>query len=212
MSAEGLLHRYLDECPLDRDHPRRHARRGRSDRRRDLRSRDPHHRGAAELARPAEEHRAARAALRRARAGRRRDRARSEPGRARCKAAGGRLIVSPDTNSSRSRATVAAGLVSSPGYFTPSEAFAAIHAGAHALKLFPAEGATPAASEGAARRPSARHSDDRRSAGSSPTTCGRGSTPAPTGFGLGGGLYKPGQSAADTLDKARAYVAGTAAR
>jgi 2-dehydro-3-deoxyphosphogalactonate aldolase len=29
-----------------------------------------------------------------------------------------------------------------------------------------------------------------------------------TGFGLGGGLYKPGQSPAETLDKARAYVAG----
>jgi 2-dehydro-3-deoxyphosphogalactonate aldolase len=29
-----------------------------------------------------------------------------------------------------------------------------------------------------------------------------------SGFGLGGGLYKAGQSAAETLDKARAYVAG----
>jgi len=29
-----------------------------------------------------------------------------------------------------------------------------------------------------------------------------------TGFGLGGGLYKPGQSAAETLEKAKAYVAG----
>jgi len=29
-----------------------------------------------------------------------------------------------------------------------------------------------------------------------------------SGFGLGGGLYKPGQSPAETLDKARAYVAG----
>ena len=28
------------------------------------------------------------------------------------------------------------------------------------------------------------------------------------GFGLGSGLYKPGQSAPETLDKARAYVAG----
>jgi 2-dehydro-3-deoxyphosphogalactonate aldolase len=28
------------------------------------------------------------------------------------------------------------------------------------------------------------------------------------GFGLGGGLYKPGQSAADTFEKAKAYVAG----
>jgi len=31
------------------------------------------------------------------------------------------------------------------------------------------------------------------------------------GFGLGGGLYRPGQSAAETLDKARAYVAGVKA-
>ena len=59
------------------------------------------------------------------------------------KAAGGRLIVSPNTNPTVIRATVAAGLVSSPGYFTPSEAFAAIEAGAHALKFFPAEAATP---------------------------------------------------------------------
>jgi len=29
-----------------------------------------------------------------------------------------------------------------------------------------------------------------------------------TGFGLGGGLYQPRQSPAETLDKARAYVAG----
>jgi 2-dehydro-3-deoxyphosphogalactonate aldolase len=29
-----------------------------------------------------------------------------------------------------------------------------------------------------------------------------------SGFGLGGGLYKPGQSTSETLDKARAYVAG----
>ena len=35
-------------------------------------------------------------------------------------------------------------MVSCPGYFTPSEGFAALKAGAHALKLFPAEGATPA--------------------------------------------------------------------
>ena len=41
-------------------------------------------------------------------------------------------------------ATVEAGLVSSPGYFTPREAFAALEAGAHALKLFPAEAASPA--------------------------------------------------------------------
>ena len=58
--------------------------------------------------------------------------------------AGGRIIVSPDTNIEVIAATAAAGLVASPGYFTPSEAFAAIRAGATALKLFPAEAATPA--------------------------------------------------------------------
>ena len=60
------------------------------------------------------------------------------------KAAGGRLIVSPHTNLAVIRAAAAANLVSCPGYFTPSEAFAALDAGATALKLFPAEGATPA--------------------------------------------------------------------
>ena len=59
--------------------------------------------------------------------------------------AGGRIIVSPDSNPDVIAATAAVGLVSSPGYFTPSEAFAAIEAGATALKLFPAEAATPAA-------------------------------------------------------------------
>src|SRR3546814_20437634 len=59
-------------------------------------------------------------------------------------AAGGRMVVSPNTNPQVIRATVAADMASLPGYFTPSEAFAAIEAGATALKLFPAEGASPA--------------------------------------------------------------------
>src|SRR3546814_14279062 len=53
-------------------------------------------------------------------------------------AAGGRMVVSPNTNPQVIRATVAADMASLPGYFTPSEAFAAIEAGATALKLFPA--------------------------------------------------------------------------
>src|SRR3954469_964228 len=51
--------------------------------------------------------------------------------------AGGRIIVSPDTNIDVIAATAAIDLVSSPGYFTPSVALAAIRAGATALKLFP---------------------------------------------------------------------------
>src|SRR3546814_13842783 len=54
------------------------------------------------------------------------------------------MVVSPNTNPQVIRATVAADMASLPGYYTPSEAFAAIEAGAPALKLFPAEGASPA--------------------------------------------------------------------
>jgi len=59
-------------------------------------------------------------------------------------AAGGRLIVAPNTNVEVIEETIAAGMVSCPGYFTPSDAFDALEAGATALKLFPAEGASPA--------------------------------------------------------------------
>jgi 2-dehydro-3-deoxyphosphogalactonate aldolase len=59
-------------------------------------------------------------------------------------AAGGRLIVSPNVNTAVIEASSAAGLASLPGYATATEAFAAIEAGAHALKLFPAEAITPA--------------------------------------------------------------------
>jgi 2-dehydro-3-deoxyphosphogalactonate aldolase len=59
--------------------------------------------------------------------------------------AGGRLIVSPNMNTAVIEASIAAGLASLPGYATVTEAFAAIGAGAHALKLFPAEAMTPAA-------------------------------------------------------------------
>jgi 2-dehydro-3-deoxyphosphogalactonate aldolase len=60
------------------------------------------------------------------------------------KAAGGTMIISPNTNLNVIGATAASGLVSLPGIATPSEAFAALNAGATALKLFPAEGSSPA--------------------------------------------------------------------
>ncbi len=60
------------------------------------------------------------------------------------KAAGGTMIISPNTNLNVIAATAASGLISLPGIATPSEAFAALDAGATALKLFPAEGSGPA--------------------------------------------------------------------
>lgn len=53
-------------------------------------------------------------------------------------AAGGRLVVSPNTNPAVIRAALARGMQVMPGFATASEAFAAIGAGATILKLFPA--------------------------------------------------------------------------
>ena len=59
-------------------------------------------------------------------------------------AAGAEFIVSPDANTAVIEATKTAGLVSLRGVFTPTEAVAALRTGADALKLFPAEAASPA--------------------------------------------------------------------
>ena len=121
--------------------------------------------------------------------------------------AGGRIIVSPDTNVDVIAAAAAIGLVSSPGYFTPSEAFTAIRAGATALKLFPAEAASPAVLK-AQLAVIPRDIPVLAVGGIKPDNMRPWLQAGAKGFGLGGGLYKPGQSAAETLDKARAYVAG----
>ena len=124
--------------------------------------------------------------------------------------AGGRLVVSPDTNPEVISATAAAGMVSCPAYFTPSEAFTALRSGATALKLFPAEAATP----GVLKAQLAILPKDVTVlivGGIKPDNMRPWLDAGASGFGLGSGLYKPGQSAADTLEKARAYVAGVRA-
>ena len=125
----------------------------------------------------------------------------------RVKDAGGRIIVSPDTNIEVIAASAAAGLIASPGYFTPSEAFAAIRAGAAALKLFPAEGASPALLK-AHLAVIPRDVPIIVVGGIQPDNMHGWLEAGATGFGLGGGLYKSGQSPAETAKKARAYVAG----
>lgn len=127
------------------------------------------------------------------------------------RAAGGRLIVSPSTNPHVIAATVAAGLVSCPGYFTVSEAFAALDAGAHALKLFPAEAASPAV----VRAQRAVLPKELRLivvGGVAPETMSSWFAAGADGFGLGSGIYRPGQTAVETLGKARAYKAALASR
>ena len=120
---------------------------------------------------------------------------------------GGRIIVSPNTSPEVIAAASSAGLVSSPGYFTPSEAIAALDAGATALKLFPAEAATPAVLK-AQLAVLPKDVTIMVVGGVKPESMRAWTEAGAAGFGLGGGLYRPGQTPAQTLDKARAYVAG----
>ncbi len=127
----------------------------------------------------------------------------------RVRAAGGRLIVSPSTNNEVIAATLSAGMVSCPGYFTPSEAFAALDAGAHALKLFPAEASSPAVVR-AQRAVLPKDLSLIVVGGVGPDTMAPWLAAGANGFGLGSGIYRPGQTFADTLDKAQAYQAALA--
>jgi 2-dehydro-3-deoxyphosphogalactonate aldolase len=123
--------------------------------------------------------------------------------------AGGQLIVSPNANIEVIAATSQAGLVSCPGFFTPSEAFAALAAGAHALKLFPAEAATPAVVK--ALRAVLPKDLPLLVVGSVTPACIPSWLAAGAdGFGLGSGVFKPGNDAAQVLENARSYVAALA--
>lgn len=59
--------------------------------------------------------------------------------------AGGQIVISPDCRPPVITATISRGLISLPGCLTPSEAFAALEAGANGLKIFPCEMVPPAA-------------------------------------------------------------------
>lgn len=123
--------------------------------------------------------------------------------------AGGRLIVSPGTDPEVIAATLAAGLVSAPGYFTPSEAFLAIRAGANAIKLFPAEAAPPAVvrAQAAVLPP---HVPLLVVGGITPDKIADYRVAGAQGFGLGGALYRPGMPPGEVARRARAFLAALA--
>jgi 2-dehydro-3-deoxyphosphogalactonate aldolase len=120
--------------------------------------------------------------------------------------AGGRIIVSPNTDAEVIAASAAAGLVASPGYFTPSEAFTAVKAGAHVLKLFPAEAAGPAVVK-AQLAVLPRHIPLVVVGGIRPDNMRPYVEAGAAGFGLGSSLYKPGMAAGEVAANARAFVA-----
>lgn len=121
-------------------------------------------------------------------------------------AAGGQLIVSPCFDAAVVRESVALGMVALPGVLTPTEAFGALAAGAHALKLFPAEMASPAAVK-ALKAVLPRGTPLLPVGGITPEGMAAWHAAGGDGFGIGSALYKPGKAAAAVGETAHAFVA-----
>ncbi|HEX3837731.1 MAG TPA: 2-dehydro-3-deoxy-6-phosphogalactonate aldolase [Steroidobacteraceae bacterium] len=119
---------------------------------------------------------------------------------------GALLVVSPNSKPEVIRAVKSAGMISIPGFATPTEAFAALDAGADALKLFPAEQAAPAVLRAfkavlppavpviAVGGISSENMASYRACGAA-------------GFGIGTSLYRPGASAEEVHRRATEMVA-----
>lgn len=120
--------------------------------------------------------------------------------------AGGRFVVSPDTNPVVIAATLERGLASYPGVFTPSEAFSAIRAGATGLKFFPAEVLGPRGIK-AMKAVLPAGMPLYAVGGANPDNFGEYFAAGCAGFGLGTYLYKPGMTAGDVAQRAQLAVA-----
>lgn len=120
-------------------------------------------------------------------------------------AAGGRLIVSPHFDPRVVDAAVRLGMACAPGVMTPSEAFAALDAGATALKLFPAEMIPPAAVK-AMRAVLPAPVLLLPVGGIAPASMGGFREAGANGFGIGSALYQPGMEAAAVALQARAFA------
>ena len=119
--------------------------------------------------------------------------------------AGGRLIVSPHFDAAVVSHARARGMRVLPGVFTPSEAYAALRAGAHALKIFPAEATSPAGLRallsilpaGTLVWPVG---------GITPDSLARWCEAGANGFGIGSALFSPGITLEELARRARAFI------
>ena len=119
---------------------------------------------------------------------------------------GAHMVVSPDANASVIVATKQAGMMSFPGVMTPTECFAALHAGADGLKLFPASllGIEGLKAIGAVLP---KGTKTYAVGGVGPANFADWFAAGITGFGIGSALYKPGMSVADVASRAADMVA-----
>jgi 2-dehydro-3-deoxyphosphogalactonate aldolase len=120
-------------------------------------------------------------------------------------AAGGRLVVAPNFNPAVVAQALALNMVVLPGVATPTEAFAALDAGAHGLKLFPAEMISPATVK-AMRAVLPKDAALMPVGGITPDNMAAYRKAGASGFGLGSALYAPGRSAEMVYEKAAAFV------
>jgi 2-dehydro-3-deoxyphosphogalactonate aldolase len=118
----------------------------------------------------------------------------------------GQIAVAPDCNPAVIARALKLAIAPFPGVFTPSEAFAAIRAGARHLKLFPAEVAGPATIK-AWRAVLPKEVRLYAVGGVTPDNMRDWLAAGTAGFGIGSSLYKPGMSAADVAKNARSLVA-----
>jgi 2-dehydro-3-deoxyphosphogalactonate aldolase len=120
-------------------------------------------------------------------------------------AAGGEIIVSPNMNAQVVERTKLRGLLSFPGIFTPSEAFAALESGADGLKVFPASVLGPAFVK--ALRPVLPEATPLYAVGGiGEPDIGPYLAAGVTGFGLGSSVYAPRKPAADVHASAKGFV------
>ncbi|WP_299603573.1 2-dehydro-3-deoxy-6-phosphogalactonate aldolase [uncultured Tateyamaria sp.] len=119
---------------------------------------------------------------------------------------GAHMVVSPDANASVIVATKQAGMMSFPGVMTPTECFAALHAGADGLKLFPASllGLEGLKAIGAVLP---KGTKTYAVGGVGPANFSEWFAAGITGFGIGSAVFKPGMSVADVASRAADMVA-----
>jgi 2-dehydro-3-deoxyphosphogalactonate aldolase len=118
---------------------------------------------------------------------------------------GANVIISPNANLPVIEASVARGMVSLPGVATPTEAFAAIGAGATGVKAFPAEAIPPTVIK-AWKAVLPKHIPVLAVGGVTPDNMKAFVDAGTAGFGIGGSLYKPGDDVAAVAAKAKQFI------
>lgn len=121
-------------------------------------------------------------------------------------ATGSRIMVTPNTDPAIIARAVALGLEPMPGFVTPSEAFAAVAAGARRIKLFPAVALGPAYLK-AIGEVLPKHVRVWAVGGTGAANFGEWLAAGVEGIGVGGAIYRPGDDAAAVSAKAKDLVA-----